>query len=374
MLFDWDPHTDQIAYTTSFEDSDWIVLLYLDIDTMNECWAYIQRHGVIGEKKVIVLNVFHLYEHMYDWFFDEPRDAPTTKFLREMVKQNNLVFIDHSLHTRDTTDTLPNDVLFYDLCWHRHIVYFCEYTAHDLRDRLYTYDATQAMYTLNPIEKNVTAKHYLAIMRTYEISDELYVPYRTLARRLLREVLDPTKGYIGDQSNGIVIDAQEMTPRITDVLFSQGGGTFWPAHNRYYEDSIVSIYGETCVRTTGYRAITEKTWDPLIKGNFILPYGYSGLIKDIKSYGFLLPDWIDYSYDDIPDDPVIPNDGRESRLYQYFASVKKLLDMNQSTLYDLYKRDKYILEHNRALFFSVKRESLLEKIKANFSSRHDIIT
>jgi hypothetical protein len=90
--------------------------------------------------------------------------------------------------------------------------------------------------------------------------------------------------------------------------------------------------------------VTEKSFDPLIQGNFVLPFGYPGLIKDILSYGFKLPNWIDYSYDSISDD----ND----RFYVYMESLKKLNDLPFDHLFNMATNDKAILEHNRSIFYS----------------------
>ena len=92
------------------------------------------------------------------------------------------------------------------------------------------------------------------------------------------------------------------------------------------------------------RSVTEKTFDPLIQGNFILPFGYPGLIKDILSYGFKLPNWIDYSYDSILDD--------DERFDAYMESLKKLNDYSLQQLFDMATADISILEYNRSIFYS----------------------
>ena len=47
---------------------------------------------------------------------------------------------------------------------------------------------------------------------------------------------------------------------------------------------------------------TEKTFTPMCKGHFVLPFGTPGTIAHLKSeYGFEFPHWIDYGYDNLPD-------------------------------------------------------------------------
>ena len=130
--------------------------------------------------------------------------------------------------------------------------------------------------------------------------------------------------------------------------------------NHYYNSSYISIYIETITTGVYTKTITEKTWDPLIKGHFILPYGYSGLVKDIQSYGFIIPEWIDYSYDQELDD--------HRRWEKYEQSVKRILKKFPE-VDELYQKDKTILEHNRNLFFTRPYDTLYDKIK-RFRSAH----
>ena len=131
--------------------------------------------------------------------------------------------------------------------------------------------------------------------------------------------------------------------------------------NHYYNSSYISIYIETITTGVYTRTITEKTWDPLIKGHFILPYGYSGLVKDIQSYGFIMPKWIDYSYDQELDD--------RRRWEKYEQSVNLILKKSLEEIDELYQKDKTILEHNRNLFFTRPYDTLYDKIK-QFRAAH----
>ena len=84
-----------------------------------------------------------------------------------------------------------------------------------------------------------------------------------------------------------------------------------------------------------------------------MPYGYKGIVKDILDIGFKLPDWIDYSYDDYND---------EKRFTQYCKSIDQLCNTDINDLIELWHRDKYILEHNRNLFYTKPRVSLVDLI------------
>jgi hypothetical protein len=108
-----------------------------------------------------------------------------------------------------------------------------------------------------------------------------------------------------------------------------------------------------------YKTITEKTWDPLIKGHFILPFGYQGLINDIQSYGFWLPNWIDYSYDNIYDDT--------ERFTAYRHSVEKVLRMSIDDLREKFNNSLDKLYNNRMIFWNRPYDNLYLKVQKYFN-------
>ena len=69
--------------------------------------------------------------------------------------------------------------------------------------------------------------------------------------------------------------------------------------------------------------ITEKTWDPLIKGHFILPFSCCNFIQRLRDIGIKMPAFIDYSYDTEPDN--------ERRWQLYSAEIDRLLTMDLDT-------------------------------------------
>jgi hypothetical protein len=243
--------------------------------------------------------------------------------------------------------------IYYDGFWNIQKAIFSDYDKYKVKNAYFINDATEKMYELNPIHKAKGVKKFLSPNRV-----QLDTPGdRHYKRIALQYILGFEDGYVNDPLKGSIFWPQEPT--------GEGGvgfSVFHPIHNRYYETSFLSIYVETLTHKTTnaeeneqYRCVTEKTWNPLIKGHFILPYGYCGLIEDIKAYGFLLPDWIDYSYDSIEFDI--------DRFDAYIRSVKQFLTRSHDELLELFNRDTYILEYNRNLFFERPFDSLYEKIK-----------
>ena len=348
VIIDWDREHDDIAYVNNIDNADVVFLHLVDAAGTAEQISYLTKMGY-RDQRIIVLHLLQTDETLGNMYTGE-------RMCVEMWRAfapGKVLFLDPNACVKN----LPfSDTMYYDLVFERHKVYHTEYEQYDLKDRIFTGIASQKMYELSPIIKNKTAKHFLAPMRTYE---NLYdAAPRMVLRNKLRQLLDSSKGYTSDLASGQIIMPQESTAEImkifTDDKHSYGGGTWMPAHNDYYNDSIVSVYVETITYGSDYRSVTEKTMDPLIKGNFILPFGYRGLIKDIREYGFRLPDWIDYSYDDLND--VL-------RWEAYTDVVKQILSMDQQALYNRCINDMDILQHNRNIFYTAPRADLVSKIR-----------
>ena len=111
-----------------------------------------------------------------------------------------------------------------------------------------------------------------------------------------------------------------------------------PPHNAYYNDTFISIFGETMESGTT-QVITEKTYDPLIKGHFILPFSTPHFLDMVRSRGILLPDFVDYSYDTIED--------FDQRLASWLTEVRRLLSMPIEHWRELYKKNFDLLYENQ---------------------------
>lgn len=349
VILDWDPEFTSVTYVNDIRESDVIFVLFKDLQQTAEQIAHITNAGYSGQH-IIVLNLFHSEEPLGECY---TKGSPILDMWRRIAPSKRVLLLDQNYCANQTN---LDDAMLYDMLFQRHQVYHTEYEKYDLKDRVYTGRASQKMYELAPISKNPSAKHFLAPMRTYEnIHDE---SPRVVLRHQLRQLLDSSKGYTSNLASGQVLIPQETTLEIMKIFTDNnrlyGGGTWLPVHNDYYTDSIVSVYIETITYGSDYRVVTEKTYDPLIKGNFILPFGYRGLIQDIRQYGFKLPNWIDYSYDNLDD---------ELRWDAYSDSVKRLLSMERKVLYEHCINDIDILLHNRNVFYHTPRVGLIFKIK-----------
>lgn len=297
-----------------------------------------------NDQTILILNLFHVDEST-DTYDQHNYQLSLWKELTE-----NVIIVHTNLENKSN--------IFYDFLWNRQKCYFTEYDNFSLHNRVWTWGANIEMFQLDNIEKSGEMKRFVSPNRIYRDPIKINHP-RIKARSKLKELLSLYDGYISDPQMQQILEPQQRFG--IDILLKGQGGTWWPVANRYYNSSYISIYVETI--TTGFhtKTITEKTWDPLIKGHFILPYGYHGMINDILSYGFKLPEWIDYSYDQEKDD--------DSRWKNYERSVKNVLSKSLTEIDELYQKDKEILLHNRNVFFTRPYDTLYDKIKI-FRSKH----
>lgn len=146
-------------------------------------------------------------------------------------------------------------------------------------------------------------------------------------------------------SNGnLYFDIETMQVNKLDLFTTVGCQShgFAPAHVNYYENSFISIYGET-IEYGNTIFVTEKTLTPLIQGHFILPFSSSGFVKHLQNSGFKLPDFIDYSYDNITD--------YCSRLDAYIIEVNRLVSKPLNWWVEQRDKNLEILFFNRKLFW-----------------------
>ena len=284
----------------------------ISLDQINEI-----KRLRLENKLIIVVFLFHID----NWHKNEHYDEIIHLFNNNGI--NNVII----LHKNNK---IPNNknTLYYDMMFNRQKAYFTDYTKYDLRNKIWSGIATEKMYKIDDIVK-IKCKRFFIVNKTYEGSD------RSIYRAKMNE-LDFYDSYYFNPTAGLPAVNQE---NLENYSFS-------PAHNSYYQTSLVSVYVESVV---GYEedtgevgCITEKTFDPLIKGNFILPFGYKGIIEDIRRYGFLLPDWIDYSYDTEPN--------RELRFEKFVSSIRKLESLSLDELFNMVVKDYSILIYNRSIF------------------------
>ena len=175
-----------------------------------------------------------------------------------------------------------------------------------------------------------------------ELHKNLNPQKRSVYRFELKKLVSNYKGYIGDISMGNILLGNTSSIDGLDMLGNKGWG-YTPPHNAYYDLSSVSFFIETLTYVDQYSQVmcaTEKTWTPILKCHFILPYGPQNYIRFLKNnYNIKFPDFIDVSWDD-----VLCNN---TRYNLYLNEVKRLCDMGGRKLMLKKIENKDLLIHNR---------------------------
>jgi len=131
-------------------------------------------------------------------------------------------------------------------------------------------------------------------------------------------------GYVSNRTRGITLEEH-------DVM-----GAYSPVPNSFYEDSYFSTYVESNCTQRDLIHITEKTFEPLIKGHAVLPFTNPGAIKRLQDMGFKIVNFIDYSFDTVED--------VNERFAQVQQEFLKLLDLDLDWAY---KENQKVFEHNQ---------------------------
>lgn len=113
---------------------------------------------------------------------------------------------------------------------------------------------------------------------------------------------------------------------------------YMPIHHAYLTDTFISIYAESIERGQTIM-ITEKTYDPIMRGHLILPFAAQGMIKHLESLGWTRPKSIDYGYDEIADD--------QARFARYLAEVERLLSLTRQAWCDIWELELDTLWRNQ---------------------------
>ena len=305
--------------------------------------SVIQPHHII-----LILNVTHATENFdsgYVRHVEHELEGITDRFI--------------IAHTNANKSAMGSDprLVYWDCMFDRSRLYFTDYDCiRDLPPQIWTMNTHAGTFALSDDRRRISRK-FLSAMRVYPTGET--VNRRMPLRQRLREHLRDHGGLISRPEQSVTFLPQSCDSLALSAILNNTtgvGGAWEPMANCYYDVTAASIYVETIVSGHQMHIITEKTWDPLIKRHFILPFGYPGMIGDlVQDYGVLLPDFIDYSYDTIPD--------LEQRFSAYLSSVDQFLALTVEELQTLVFNHSEMLDHNRSIFFNRGYHSLYNKVQ-----------
>ena len=211
----------------------------------------------------------------------------------------------------------------WDFMWNRYRSYYTETVPYD---NLYLHHYSgPAAYQIPQLDfDQPKAKKFLS-MTGREFG------YRT---NLYKFVNDFDDGYVSNRSRGITVEGCDIV------------GAFQPVPNTFYLDSYVSIYCESNFLRDDLIHITEKTFEPLIKGHIILPFSNPGTISRLVEMGFKMPDCVDYGFDNITNPQQ-----------RFTALTEEFQRLMTEDLPQLYKHNQEIFVHNQECINTIKYDT-----------------
>jgi hypothetical protein len=242
-------------------------------------------------------------------------------------------------------------VLYHDFLFNRTKAYYTNFK--------FSNDTIKWMWYKNSyvLTNNLNAKTKNKIFLSPTFSYRKSLRYRPQISNFLKPYNNKL-GYVsyieGDNKNFLI--PQKILPKCKDINFLESktmgdypGFGYSPPHILYYENTFISIFGEICEWGEGYTP-SEKTYEPLIKGHFILPFSNCGYIQHLKNLGFIFPTFIDYSYDNIKDD--------DSRFLAYKEEINRLLSISLEDWRQFWDDNLQLIVHNQNIFYHKPYEKL----------------
>jgi hypothetical protein len=220
------------------------------------------------------------------------------------------------------------DVVPWDFMWNRYRSYYTETVPYNSL-YLHHYSGPAAYQIPQLAFDRPKAKKFLS-MTGREFS------YRT---NLYEFVKDFDCGYVSNRSRGITVEGRDIV------------GAFQPVPNKFYLDSYVSIYCESNFLRDDLVHITEKTYEPLIKGHIILPFSNPGTVTRLIDMGFKMPVGVDYGFDSIADPQQ-----------RFTAVTNEFQRLMAEDLPQLYKRNQEVFEHNQRCINTVDYDTRILKL------------
>ena len=201
-------------------------------------------------------------------------------------------------------------IIPWDFMWNRTKAYYTE----TVPESLYLHHYSAGQYTLPTLDFTSDREQIMLCMTGREYG------YRT---RLYETVKDHN-GFISNRSRGKFLEGAPVV------------GAFSPVPNKFYLESYFSLYVESNCLQPDLIHITEKTFDPLLKGHLVLPFTNPGAIQRLRDIGFRFTNQIDYGFDAIQDP--------ETRFRAVIAEYTMLTFINIDRIY---KDSQEILIHNQ---------------------------
>lgn len=214
-------------------------------------------------------------------------------------------------------------IVQWDFMWNRIKAYYTEQVP---GERLHLHHYSASKYNLFDLDfVKSRNKIFLSLLgREYGFRKALYD----------QVIVHKDKGYVSNRSRGITLEDHRVM------------GAFNPVPNTFYQDSYFSIYVESNCTQQDLLHLTEKTFEPLFKGHFILPFTNPDAITRLETMGFEFPSFIDYA-------SINTTLDYDNRFACLLTAFKTLIDTPIDTIQDMYYDSRHLLQHNQDCLHSI---------------------
>lgn len=267
------------------------------------------------------------------------------------------------VHTNNHDDCIDPKYIFHDIMFNRQKYYMFDEVDEEVvftNGFYWTAHANKKVYAVNDLNKDqgFVNKKFLCPNRIYTFGDH-FKKHREVRSKFAEQIQKLDSVYTSDPNIGSFLFPNGWSEKMAEsIRVTKTSGTWYPIGDFYYNSSYISAYVESSIDATdesGTYCVSEKTYDPLVKGNFILPFSNQNFVKNlIKYYGFKFPNWIDYSYEEHKD--------VDKRLEAFFQELHRLNKLSLDTIHNYYMQGRDILVHNRMIIKNRNYDSLHDKV------------
>ena len=307
-------HLSLLGYNAnSISDRYWFYPLNDHYNTHKPGWQEQQINKAKSCNVVVFYDLMNTgdYEHSMFRQFVSTFDHPNKVWLTVNQSKNFKL---------DGVKIIP-----WDFMWNRTKAYYTESISEEVHLHHYSFGG----YKLPILDFTRDRKQPMLCMTGREYG------YRTR----LYEFIKDHSGFISNRSRGKILEGNQII------------GAFNPVPNEFYLNSYFSLYVESNCLQTDLIHITEKTFEPLLKGHLILPFTNPGAMQRLKDIGFQFTDQINYTFDTIQD----PEE-------RFSAVLEEYTTLTMSNLDRIYKDSKEILIHNQNCINTIPYDSRILEI------------
>ena len=243
-----------------------------------------------------------------------------------------------------------SNIIYNDFMFNRTKAYYSQFPFSTNTNKWYSHG--QYSYIAPPLESaEKKQKIFVAPNKTHNGNHLTRKQERPYRQKIVSQLMSKEHlGHVGNVDNlgkflyphvqmPLCKDINELETTTAPLQYKRLG--YNPPHNEYYKNTFISIYGESIEYGTSI-CPTEKTYDPLIKGHFILPFSCAGFVDFLKLKGFVFPNFINYEYDSEIDHDI--------RYKKYLEEMNRLLNMDMDTWRNHWNNNLDLIRHNQLIF------------------------